>query len=1083
MPTSTQDDQSGNPLQEGILGGWDTPYKRDESFASVRKASEFGNDDEFDLGSDEFNGFSAAPVTHNFIITGDGTVFADPYVKGQGHGSLAETLGDPVKHLNAGAVGQLLGNGGTNWHSNGTQLGPQELQQALSDHFGFPVSVDPQADGLRVRNQQERFGLPFWGDKRKRELDTLYGPPLPRPNRYVHPGENEGLIRGGAVDFETEAVGLPGHITHDATMGPQGLHRDVLGALNAIGAYVNGRQINHSKDPEYSDELLRQYAPEYGDPTGQTVMVSHPDPERADLALQTVESGQSDAVRNWMARRQGGHRVTIQTPNGITDNLHYALGNSKTYVENPHENGALRPYYDRYHRIIRPQLHNATSLRIGTSDPTMAEIINHVAQTDDLTPLYEYQGRKPPVQASLRKEALPALALGAGARILGGMAVGGLMKKVLGGGDDQQAPAQGTSQQQQQLQTVQGPGYFASTEDDLHPTVHDEVPQNDDGDSNQKDDGDDSQWQKDYSTTEGAGPDEPSISSDSPAGARLLMLLPLIEQFFHSDESGAHDPMLNGLDQMLEQEMPGYKDLGDPNQGAQLLMILKGKPEGGEGSTEPEHEVEEATDDDTGDNNTDEAKEARVSFLPSLPTLEGPRVAMTPTVPVDGNGLPIPPVTPAAATPFQSSPGTCPQCGGVVDPTNSVCPQCGASTTSLPQNNGVKLTAELAPDMNYIQTDLPPGMTIDQYRRNRFPFHPCENCGSDLDPNDLECAVCHAPVGLHMTAAAHQGPHTPEQISAVQQYLIDNGRVDEVPQVPLYPQNYADILAELTNSDVPPPVDDTQGGLPQPAQEEAPPGDTMPMPGMTPPPGAQQMMAAVEKYALKGEHNHVVDPTADEATRPEDIESERDTSMTWVDSDGNPLKVGQYYDLYSQQYDIPDLIRIEGVKPDALDYTLQGNMGLEQQVTVDRREANLMGYSFQPSSQGADAEMVPDQLEANNDDNTSFEGAPEQTDLSAPHNTYASSVTEDGDDVRPGYWGSTEPQKLSWLNNGSEPETDDGSGRGWLREAGRQYNNWEQRDFIDEKGVARNADKLDLVGTHYESNLTDADDSEFLFGL
>jgi hypothetical protein len=38
------------------------------------------------------------------------------------------------------------------------------------------------------------------------------------------------------------------------------------------------------------------------------------------------------------------------------------------------------------------------------------------------------------------------------------------------------------------------------------------------------------------------------------------------------------------------------------------------------------------------------------------------------------------------------------------------------------------------------------------------------------------------------------------------------------------------------------------------------------------------------------------------------------------------------------------------------------------------------------------------------------------------------------------------------------------------REAGKKYTPHEQREFVNERGVARNADKLDLEGTHYESH-------------
>jgi hypothetical protein len=38
------------------------------------------------------------------------------------------------------------------------------------------------------------------------------------------------------------------------------------------------------------------------------------------------------------------------------------------------------------------------------------------------------------------------------------------------------------------------------------------------------------------------------------------------------------------------------------------------------------------------------------------------------------------------------------------------------------------------------------------------------------------------------------------------------------------------------------------------------------------------------------------------------------------------------------------------------------------------------------------------------------------------------------------------------------------------REAGKKFTPREQREFIEEQGVARNADRLDLTGTHYESH-------------
>jgi hypothetical protein len=62
--------------------------------------------------------------------------------------------------------------------------------------------------------------------------------------------------------------------------------------------------------------------------------------------------------------------------------------------------------------------------------------------------------------------------------------------------------------------------------------------------------------------------------------------------------------------------------------------------------------------------------------------------------------------------------------------------------------------------------------------------------------------------------------------------------------------------------------------------------------------------------------------------------------------------------------------------------------------------------------------------------------------------------------------------ELDWLNDGSWEN----------RTAGAHYTPSQQRELIDEEGVARNADKLDLSHTHYEArrNTTTADD--FAFG-
>jgi RNA polymerase subunit RPABC4/transcription elongation factor Spt4 len=248
------------------------------------------------------------------------------------------------------------------------------------------------------------------------------------------------------------------------------------------------------------------------------------------------------------------------------------------------------------------------------------------------------------------------------------------------------------------------------------------------------------------------------------------MLLPLIEQFFNSDESGAHDPLIQALDQQLDSEMPGYKDHGDPHAAQELLMVLKPKGDGdtdeGSGIEGEPTKIEQKPEDDSDDNESKPSeKESRVEFLPYLPTLEASndphfRVALAPPTPgTTGVGLMpgMPPVTPNAASPTVQ--GRCPHCGAVTDPSNTTCPQCGAATSMLPGHQGK--TAELAPDNSFMyeHTDLPPGMPLNQQSgkpiEHSWSSETCPKCHSVNDPGEPACIVCGTPSG----AKSHGKPH------------------------------------------------------------------------------------------------------------------------------------------------------------------------------------------------------------------------------------------------------------------------------------------------------------------------------------
>jgi hypothetical protein len=136
-----------------------------------------------------------------------------------------------------------------------------------------------------------------------------------------------------------------------------------------LGAYVNGRKIDPQNDPDYGNELKAQ-AKQTNIEGGQhePVMVSHPDPERAELAKRIIEAGNEGPMMEYAQKSEAAHPLNLRIPNGITDNLHQALGNLRTWVENPYENGELRPYYNRYHRQLRPALNQRAGAAQSASE-------------------------------------------------------------------------------------------------------------------------------------------------------------------------------------------------------------------------------------------------------------------------------------------------------------------------------------------------------------------------------------------------------------------------------------------------------------------------------------------------------------------------------------------------------------------------------------------------------------------------------------------------------------------------------------------------------------------------------------------
>jgi hypothetical protein len=340
--------------------------------------------------------------------------------------------------------------------------------------------------------------------------------------------------------------------------------------------------------------------------------------------------------------------------------------------------------------------------------------------------------------------------------------------------------------------------------------------------------------------------------------------------------------------------------------------------------------------------------------------------------------------------------------------------------------------------------------------------------------------------------ADSQGPRNDEQKAAVAEVLQEQGRGDEIPDMLLSPWNYSEELSQIQQKDTPPdPVDPSAatgvaggppgGGMGGPPGMGAPPGMGGmggPPPGMGgmggPPPGMGGMggpppgmggppmgppgmggrpggppggnpgmggpsMQPKSKVAEVEHPNVSVQPAADKVRRRE-VDKERDVAKTWVDEDQSPLKVGREYEMRSPAYDIPDIVRIVAIKPESVEFEIVSEFGLQHKTELTIQDAAMEGISFSEfeSNETPDDEF-PDEQNAERNDSTSGD----QRDLANVH------ITAGKNDFN--------------------------------KEAGAKFAPLQQKEFIDERGTARNADKLDLSNTHYLSSDQSGESDDFLW--
>jgi DNA-directed RNA polymerase subunit M/transcription elongation factor TFIIS len=981
---------------------------------------------------------------------------------------------------------------------------------------------------------------------------------------------------------------------------PGGLHNGPLALLSQLKSiHVNGEHVN----PETIGGMFQRYgmqgSPEYGAPV--TVEAHHPAFEQVAAKIVRDGHGMKHVYQDDVgALMQGCADGSIPPPTAPPRA-------SKTLEGSRNRALSMEPYLPWTHDVLEK---TAAAIPLEVAGEAAAPLAEEAASAAGDAAGGFFKG--------IFNKGLSLLKPAAGNLMQG--ALKGVGEKVVGdvmGGGGGQMPSGPTGPRDISQVSHVVADYSTPTS---NPGYHDSP----DGDTHQFSDGDhDPNFNNPNNQDSGASGEDNvpgGFGENSPGMDRLQMLLPLILHHYNKgDGSGADDPMLRQLHEQLESEFPGYQD-HDPEGGAQAVKELLAQLK------EPHH-VHAAVDEEWGNRK-------KLRFQMKKADIAHHELGWTPGM--HGRGLMVGPYLHTwnaydPKTVFETNDVGMHHSayGQMLGEKHGIDPNLinyGSGIEITPDGQVDQLSGRSIEDYQKVDPRLIPksqenpwtfGSKVanpvmqpqavpqnNQYMQGQQqgmhqPGQPCPFCGGPTlaDGSCPQCGSTPNPQGgstpgqplntpqnnpsamafgtVPRMGSNHQGPETDEQKAAVSELLIHQGRKDEIPNMLQNPWQYSkemDMVAQSINT--PPNLQPgEQPAPPPPAQEDAPPGDTMPMPN----PASPQMQAKVatphsgaprcpdcksattgfssnnagrvdcmchscgKTWKVDGDIMHTSadgsppaplaapDPTA----QPQNDSSQTsDSTQTWQTNDGQPLEPGMTYEMHSPQYKIPDIVKIVAVKPDSITVETVGDapsasndeaQPLSYQHEVSRKEADLEQLTFVPSDGQQDDPAAEDDTPVN----TQVQPTPQpqmhshvepQDDncpkCSSTHLTSSMSSPDTefhecykcghGWETRDSFAGR-EASSAAWLLEDSGPGGDDffsqmerhqdkrqgGASRSLTeiaqrddrlqaikhkldvnaeaRTSGKKFSPREQREFIDEDGTARNADKLELEGTHYHT--------------
>lgn len=588
----------------------------------------------------------------------------------------------------------------------------------------------------------------------------------------------------------------------------------------------------------------------------------------------------------------------------------------------------------------------------------------------------------------------------------------------------------------------------------------------------------------------GFGPDSPGIQ-------RMMTLMPLLMHYIHNDLPGADDPLIQGLHEALESENPGYLDHEHP-EGPKILELMIG----------------------------DHQKKKKTSARLSLD--------MMPTPSSDVNPMPMPgtditpsqqqQICPRCGAPLAAD-GSCPQCGykahpqgGNMLPTPVMANHQGPVNEE--QKEALKQLIDTRPELfgdilHKVQNQPNSAPLVDSQSQDPAPPpaappgaggampmpDPSQPGGGMQQPMQPMASQRHN-FTSKLADANNVIPRCPKCHSATTSYVdgIDgdasmHGRCHSCQHVWKLPSKSSRRLVSL---DAPLDMSADQQNVARP-QETQQFGDVWKDADGNP-------LVEGQVYSLKSPQYPVPDEVEIVSKKPHELGVKLVGEFGDIQSPGDPSQPDfriTPQDLTSQKYTFEPSGQSSSADQGASEPPLGGTPGMEQipeQAPTTDEISN--SYPNRGTTSSTHEEKEDDEDLCKKCGNTWIHHTASSPTRSMHECARCGSVweTEDRDT------GHVASANLNWIMESNGPGNDDffaqyenarsGHTQGRniqdiaakderlqvvrdllssnaeerARTAGRHFSPYEQRELINERGNARNADRLDLSGTHYETN-------------